>query len=79
MTTEKFVASCDVCGGQFHYGPHRYDLRKNHTYDIMVCEACHNSNWDGWAPHLEPRVTKRLVEKDTPLPPRNEKGWLPRE
>lgn len=79
MTTENIMSTCDVCGGQFRYGPHRYDLRRNQTYDIMVCDTCHQANWDGWAPHYEEKVTKRLKEKGLPLPARNQKDWLPRE
>jgi len=79
MTTEKFMFPCDVCGVSRQMGPHRYEMRKNQTYGIMVCDSCHKSNWDGWAPHLEERVTKNLVQNGTPLPARNGKGWLPRE
>ncbi len=79
MSPDKFIFACDVCGNQHQFGPHRYDLRKNQTYDIMVCEICHKSNWDGWARHLESRVTRRLIEQGLPIPSRNEKGLLPRE
>lgn len=79
MNTEKHMVKCDVCGNSFQFGPHRYDGRKNQTYDIMVCNNCHNANWDGWAPHYEPQVTKNLSDRGLLLPPRNEKGWLPRE
>ena len=71
--------TCDVCDGSFQFGPHRYDGRRNKTYDIMVCNDCYNANSDGWAPHLEARVTRNLKDKGLPLLARNEKGLLPRE
>lgn len=77
--TDKFMTTCDVCGKSFQFGPHRYEGRRNQTYDIMVCGTCHDGNWDGWAPHFEAHVTKRLVEQGRPIPARNAKGWLPRE
>ena len=73
------MTTCDVGGGNFQFGPRRYELRRNQTYDIMVCDTCHSANWDSWAPHHEDRVARRLKEKGLPIPPRNEKGWLPRE
>lgn len=79
MDSEKTTTKCDVCGGSFQFGPDRYDVNRNQTYDIMVCINCHSANWDGWAPHLETRVIKNLVAKNLPLPSRNKKGWLPRE
>jgi len=41
--------------------------------------TCWEANWDGWAPHLEAKVTARLKAKGLPLPARNAKGWLPRD
>lgn len=78
MNIGKYMILCDVCGTSFQFGPHRYDGRKNLTYDIMVCNSCHNSNWDGWAPHYEAQVTKNLKAKGLSIPQRNERGWLPR-
>lgn len=79
MTTEKFMITCDVCGKSFQFGPHRYEGRRNQTYDIMVCTTCHDANWDGWAPGYEKLVTKNLEAKNLPLPKRNDKKLLPRE
>jgi hypothetical protein len=76
---EQHMEKCDVCGQARPYGQHRYELRRNQTYDIMVCNTCHAANWDGWAPHYEDRVTRRLIEKGANIPPRNAKGLLPRE
>ena len=79
MTTDRMMVTCDVCEQSFQFGPHRYDGKRNTTYDIMVCRTCHDGNHDGWAPHFEGRVTKRLVEEGLNLPNRNAKGFLPRE
>lgn len=79
MSNDPIMTTCDVCGTSVQVGPHRYDARRNTTYDIMVCHACHDGNWDGWAPHLEPQVTKRLLEQGRTLPDRNPEGLLPRE
>lgn len=69
---------CDTCGKLFQFGPHRYDGHPVATYKITVCNTCWDSNWDGWAPHLEGRVTAKLLEDGLPLPARNSKGLLPR-
>lgn len=79
MSGNELKTTCDLCGSQFHYGNHRYDGRYNPTYEIMTCHACHDANWDGWARHMENRVTARLKAQGKPLPARNEKGWLPRD
>jgi hypothetical protein len=79
VATDKFLVHCDVSGREFQFGPHRYEGRRNQTYEIMVCSTCHEANWDGWAPHCEERVTRRLIEQGLAMPARNAKGWLPRE
>jgi len=71
--------TCDVCENKFIFGPHLYEGRKNQTYGILVCDKCNKNNWDGWAKNLEAKVTKNLNAEGLPLPPRNVKGFLPRE
>lgn len=70
---------CDVCGGSYDAGPHRYTFHKLKGYDICVCETCYASNWDGWGPIIEPRILQILADKGKQVPKRNAKGWLPRE
>lgn len=70
---------CDTCGRLFQYGPHRYDGKYIPKYGITVCKTCWDGNWDGWAPHLEDKVTAKLMAAGKALPMRNTKGWLPRE
>jgi hypothetical protein len=79
MNREMHTITCDVCGNDVRYEPHRYNARRNQTYDIMVCDICYQANWDGWAPQYEDRVTRKLKERGVPLPQRNEHGLLPRE
>ena len=69
------AARCDVCGNWIPLPK----LQHNSTYDIMVCPICHDTNEAGWAPVREGAVTQRLIEQGLPLPPRNDRGWLPRE
>lgn len=78
MEPTPVMRKCDVCGTTFQYGPHRYDGHVNSTYHILVCRGCWNANHDGWAAHLEEKVTAKLKE-GLPLPTRNAKGWLPRD
>lgn len=70
---------CFCCLGEFRFGPSRYDGRHIPAYKISVCDACYGSNWDGWAPHVEARLMRHLEDQRLPIPPRNEKGWLPRD
>ena len=69
---------CDVCGNLQRYGPHRYDLYKNFTYDIMICAMCRDGNKDGWHRDQEERVLARLLEKGQAVPERLSNGLLPR-
>jgi hypothetical protein len=79
MVDPKVMYCCEVCGQQFQFGPHVYNGRLIRTYQIMVCNGCYAGNWDGWAPHFEATVTRKLTEQGLPIPARNAKGWLPRE
>lgn len=75
----KIFERCFTCGGEFRYGPQRYDGRAINRYDIAVCRACYEGNWDGWAPHYEEKLVAHLDEKGIPHPKRNDKGWWPRD
>jgi hypothetical protein len=70
---------CEVCGSQFQYGAHVYDGKHVRAYGITVCRRCYDANWDGWGPFAEPAVLRKASENGLPLPPRNAKGWLPRD
>ena len=60
-------------------GPHRYDGKYIPRYQISVCSGCWSGNWDGWGPLHEPMIVAHAQEKGLTLPPRNQKGWLPRD
>lgn len=79
MTEPQRYETCDACGEKFEFGMHKYYGRKNDTYEIMVCRGCDAANWDGWAPHVEPRITARLRAAGKPLPARLQNGLLPRD
>ncbi|MGF6995516.1 hypothetical protein P3T25_003884 [Paraburkholderia sp. GAS32] len=78
MATDTLMRRCDTCGGSFQFGLHRYDGKHIPLYGITVCMTCWEANWDGWAPHLEEKVTAKLRAASAVLPARNAKGWLPR-
>ncbi len=75
----RIMCKCDICGTSFHFGHHRYDGHKNKTYDVMVCRSCRKNSLDGWAPHDEEKVTKKLIKRRLPLPERDKRGLLPYE
>ena len=76
---DEFFRDCEVCAQSLEYGPHRHELRRIALYDIFACTACLQSNWDGWAPHLEERVVKKLRASSMAEPKRLENGSLLRE
>lgn len=79
MTTFKHMYKCDLCKNDFQHGPHRYEGHLCKLYDIVVCDTCWESNWDGWNPRHEDFLIRHLKEKGMPIPERNSKGWLPRD
>lgn len=76
---DKFMIQCEMCGSTFQFGPHLYDGKHIARYQITVCRACWESNWDGWAPHFEKQLETLLNQKNIPIPEKNSKGWYPRE
>jgi len=75
----KIMIQCDMCGSSFQFDPHRYDGKHIARYKITVCMPCWNGNWDGWAPHYEPRFLDLLKRNNIPIPQKNSKGLYPRE
>lgn len=71
--------TCDICGRTYYQGMGYYPLRKVSGYEFFCCDGCYEGNWDGWGPIREQRVLDLLAQKGIEPPPRNEKGWLPRE
>lgn len=77
-TPESIKYPCFTCGGTFRFGPHVYDGHHVSAYRINVCSGCWGGNWDGWAPHYEPRLLAHLVAEGLAVPERNASGYLPR-
>lgn len=72
--------TCAVCGRTSVSHFHVHEGHPLHLYGgVTCCDACWNSNWDGWGPCWEPRLLQILKIKNLPVPERNEKGWLPRD
>ena len=79
MTEMKNIITCETCNKELQFGPHRYEGRVIAIYGITVCDSCWDGNRDGWAPHIEPTIQKHLARNNLKEPPRNDKGWLPRD
>lgn len=72
----KFMYDCDLCSRPFQFGPHVYQGRPIKTWDIMACDICTSSNWDGLVPQQHPRLMQHL--KDIGVEVKlNDEGWLP--
>jgi DNA-directed RNA polymerase subunit RPC12/RpoP len=79
MNNDSTKYQCATCGKPVQMGPNLWEGQWNRTYRITVCHSCHAGNGDGWAPHLEARVTQVLLAEAKQLPPRNSDHLLPRE
>lgn len=70
---------CDVCKQSYHHGMGRYEGHKLSLYgNIFCCQSCWDNNWDGWGPNVETVLLEHLKVRNILPPPRNEKGFLPR-
>lgn len=80
MSDEKFMFKCDVCGSSYQHGPHKFQGHRLKLYgDISACDTCWQGNHDGWVPHYEKRMLAHLERQGLPIPPRNDKGFYPRD
>lgn len=79
MADFKHMVKCFCCGSEFQFGLHAYLGRKVNGYEFMACRNCYDGNWDGWVPHLEPKILAHLHALGIDPPPRNSSGWLPRD
>jgi len=71
------MEKCDVCGKSVPYGNHRYELRKNETYGIFICDVCREGNQDGWNQKYEEVLLNHIKLNDLPEPQRNKNQLLP--
>lgn len=61
------------------FGLSHYEGKWIKGYQLLVCRSCWNVNWDGYGPFHEALLTKHLNDLAIAIPPRNQKGWIPRE
>jgi hypothetical protein len=71
----KFMQPCFLCSRSFQYGPHRYEGRAINSWDIVICDTCDKSNWDGLVTEQHPRLMKHLAERGVTVK-MNPRGWL---
>jgi hypothetical protein len=72
--------NCSLCKNKFTHDEGRYEGHILKLYgNVFCCDRCWTLNHDGWNPHHEERLMKILKERGIPTPPRNEKGFLPRD
>jgi len=79
MSSSKTIEHCDLCGREFRYSPKSSDGTYIPAYQIMVCSICYATNWEGWAPQFEEKVTRNLKAKGLKIPARNAEGLFPRD
>lgn len=79
MPKSQIMATCDLCGTEFHFGANEYNGRRVPRYGMMVCATCYNASRDGWAPDHEVKILVRLKRDGLEPPPRNASGLLPRD
>lgn len=72
----KTLYDCFLCSRPFQFGPHVYAGRSIKAWDIIACDICTSSNWDGLVPQQHPRLIAHLKERGVEIR-LNEEGWLP--
>jgi hypothetical protein len=75
----EILLNCELCGNAAQHGPQRYELKKANGYNLWVCQACWESNHDGWNPMHEKFLFDHLSKNGLPIPNRNVAGLFPRE
>lgn len=71
----KFYSQCFLCRRDFRVGPHLYEGRRVPAWDIMMCDACRSTNWDGIVPEMHPHLMRHLAERGMEVS-LNKNGWL---
>ena len=81
MVEEKIMCHCAIpdCNRAFQMGPHVYEGRYIPRYNLTVCKACYEGNWDGWHHDYEKFILAHLKKKGLPVPERNQNDLLPRD
>jgi hypothetical protein len=71
----KHMVDCFMCKRPFQFGPHSYLGRRIAEWDIMVCDICYPSNWDGIMPERHPDLVPYLRSKGIEVR-YNSRGWI---
>lgn len=66
---------CFLCKGKFAFGPHVYRGDKVNEWDIWVCSACRNANYDGIVPVVHPHLVEHLKARGIE-PNLTAEGWI---
>jgi hypothetical protein len=74
----RFMVTCDLCGDEFQFGPHRYRGKWVGVYKMYSCSACYDTSWDGIAPIYESRFKAHLLKHGIALPARRVNDLYPR-
>jgi hypothetical protein len=72
---EPILKGCFLCEQPFRFGPHTYNCKYIHQWDITVCSQCYASNHDGIVTEQHPRLIEHLNAQKIPVH-LNERGGL---
>lgn len=63
----KNLIGCNLCSGEFQFGPHRYAGRRVVSWGVMICETCDSMNHDGLVPERHSALLARLRSEGVAL------------
>ena len=69
---------CNLCDRMFQFGPGRYKGKYIEHYEMILCNPCFKTHWDGFPPGVEGQFITHMKSKEIALPERNKQGWFPR-
>lgn len=75
----KNIVTCLLCDREFQMGPNIYGGHWVPRYKMHVCSTCYLGNHDGYANPHEPQILAHLEANQLDTPPRNPRGYLPRD
>ena len=75
MEGEKIMSECFLCGSEAQQGPHIYNIRNASHWNVLACDTCVKSNWDGIIPGRFPHLEEHLKASKIPVAT-NENGWI---
>jgi hypothetical protein len=75
VADEFFYCDCFLCKRSFKIGPHLYEGKRIPSWNIMICDTCRDSNWDGIVPNSHKDLVEYLEVQGIEIH-LNEKGWI---